>query len=164
MELLSKIDKQKIEDRKLKNDKLEDLLAQKRKLWASNLAPIFKTISTNLTSNQAKDIIEAQTSALSYRQELLEEITSNLIKRNKLDNLLKGLVAEKMIFYSTGFGYKPSSVNEKKMLIDNAVSEWETAVKLYEIYIDFLRETVKNLESFQYSVKNVIAFLEYIQK
>ena len=57
------------------NDKLEEFFNEKRSEWNKNVEPLFKIIRVDLTNpSSAKDIMEAQSLALSYRQGISEQI------------------------------------------------------------------------------------------
>ena len=68
---------------------------------------------------------------------------------------------DKFIFYATGFGVK-TNMGEKAILIDAHLAENDRSLELIESYIEFLRDTVKNLESFSYSIKNMIELMNYL--
>ena len=101
--------------------------------------------------------------ALGYRQELQEEIAKWLNRIARENTSIKELKAQKFIFYSTGFPIK-TNTSEKGILIEYNIRENQRTVKILEVYVEFLRECVNNLESFGYSVKNIIALLEYLGK
>ena len=82
-------------------------------------------------------------------------------KRSKSESTLKTLTQDKFIFYSTGFGLK-TNLGEKKMLIEAHIAENDRNMQLIEAHIDFLRETVKTLESYQYSIRNIISLMDFL--
>ena len=144
------------------NDKLEEYFSERRKEWNTNVDPLFKVISVDLTNpSNAKQITNAQASALSYRQSINEQINYFLNRRSREMTKVKKLRQDKFIFYATGFGIK-TNLGEKSILIDGHLAENERNIELIESYIEFLRDTVKNLESFQYSVKNMIELMNYL--
>ena len=53
-------------------------------------------------------------------------------------------------------------MGEKSILIDGHLREAERTVEIIESYIDFLRDTIKNLESLSYAVKNMTDLLNYL--
>jgi phosphoribosylpyrophosphate synthetase len=73
------------------------------------------------------------------------------------------LKKEKFIWYATGFGVK-TNVGEKTLLIDAHVSESQRNIELIENYIEFMRQCNKNLESFQYTMKNIVDLLNYLSR
>ena len=144
------------------NDKLEEFFNDKRLEWNKNVEPLFKIIRVDLTNpSSAKEIMEAQSLALSYRQGISEQINFFLNKRSKETTKIKKLRQDKFIFYATGFGIK-TNLGEKGILIDGHLAENDRSLELIESYIEFLRETTKNLESLSYSVKNMIELMNYL--
>jgi hypothetical protein len=146
------------------NERLEEFFNDKRKRWNEEIEPIFKVLSIDIRNTpNTKDILEAQANALSNRQQINEEINVFLSKRSKETTKIKKLRQDKFIFYATGFGVK-TNLGEKGILIDGHLAENDRTMELIEGYIEFLRDTVKNLESFGYSIKNMIALMEYLGK
>ncbi len=144
------------------NDKMEDFFNDKRKEWNDNVMPLFKVLSINLNNNDAsKSILEAQSISLSFRQEINEQISVFLSKRSREDIKIKKIRQDKFIFYATGFGIK-TNLGEKTLLIDAHLAENERGIQLIENHIQFLRDTLKNLETFGFSIKNMIELLNYL--
>jgi len=144
------------------NDKLEEFFNDKRSEWNKNVEPLFKIIRVDLTNpSSAKEIMEAQSLALSYRQGISEQINFFLNKRSKETTKIKKLRQDKFIFYATGFGVK-TNLGEKGILIDGHLAENDRSLELIESYIEFLRDTTKNLESLSYSIKNMIELMNYL--
>ena len=65
------------------------------------------------------------------------------------------------IFGETGFGIK-TNLGEKGILIDGHLAENDRCIELIESYIEFLRDTVRNLESLGFSIKNMIELMNYL--
>lgn len=144
------------------NDKLEEFFNDKRSEWNKNVDPLFKIIRADLTNpSSASKILEAQSLALSYRQLINEQINFFLNKRSKETTKIKKLRQDKFIFYATGFGVK-TNLGEKGILIDGHLAENDRSLELIESYIEFLRDTTKNLESLGYSIKNMIELMNYL--
>lgn len=144
------------------NDKLEEFFNDKRTDWNKNVEPLFKVLTTDLSNpSNSKVILEAQSYALSYRQQINEQINFFLNKRSKETTKIKKIRQDKFVFYATGFGVK-TNMGEKAILIDAHLGENDRCLELIESYIEFLRNTVKNLESFSYSVKNMIELMNYL--
>ncbi len=55
----------------------------KRGEWNKNVEPLFKAISLELTTSNSKTILDTQSSALSYRQQINEQINFFLNKRRQ---------------------------------------------------------------------------------
>ena len=146
------------------NDKLEEFFLEKRKEQNSNIEPLFKTLAVDLTNpSNLKKVIETQSLALTYRQVINEQISYFLNRRSREMTKVKKLKQDKFLFYATGFGVK-TNLGEKSILIDGHLAENERNIEIIDTYIDFLRDTTKNLETLQYSVKNMIELMNYLGK
>lgn len=146
------------------NDKLEDFFAGKRSEWDKNIEPLFKTLSLDLSNPvSSKSILEAQGLALSYRQMINEQINLFLNKRSKEMTKIKKLKQDKFVFYAVGFGIK-TNMGEKSLLIDGHLAENDRTVEIIEAHVTYLRESVKNLESLGYAIKNMIELMNYLGK
>ena len=144
------------------NDKLEDFFNDKRTEWNKNVEPLFKVLMVDLSNpSNSKEILNAQSLALTFRQQIYEQINFFLNKRSKETTKFKKLRQEKFIFYATGFGIK-TNLGEKGILIDGHIAENDRCIELIESYIEFLRDSIRNLESLSYSIKNMIELMNYL--
>lgn len=152
----------RIERTKETNEKLENFFQGKREKWNENMNNLFKVLSLDPTNpSNTKKILDMQSTSLVYRQDINDQINLFLNKRSKESVKLKGLKQDKFLFYATGFGVK-TNMGEKAILIDGHISQNQRSMELIESYIEFLRNTVKNIDSFGYSIKNMIELLNYL--
>ncbi len=152
----------KISKLKDTNDKLEEFFDQKKSEWGLSVSPLFESLKLDINLNNSKIIMETQSYSLSFRQRINEEISSFLNRRSRQDVKLKRLRQDKFIFYATGFPIKTNQ-GEKSILIDAHVSEEQRNVEIIENYIEFLRQLNKNLESLQYTIKNIIELFNILK-
>jgi len=144
------------------NDKMEAFFLKRREEWNKTIDPLFKVLSLDLTNpSNAKDLLNAQSLALSYKQMINEEVNLYLNKRSRETSKNKKLRQDKFVFYAIGFSVKTNN-GEKAILIDGNLAENDRSIELIESYIEFIRDTNKNLESFGYSIKNMIELLNYL--
>lgn len=154
----------RIEVLQQKNKSREELYKAEREGWGNRLKPVYEAIFiNNFTTNNSKKIINAQAEALSYRQMLNDEISIYAQELAEVKSDAKVLVQHKYLFYSVGLGKKLNS-GDIKLLIEGNLSENIRGSNLLETHIEFLRDTIKTLESYQYSIKNIISLLEYLGK
>ena len=157
------------------NDKLEEFFNDKRFEWNKNVEPLFKVVRVDLTNpSSAKEIMEAQSLALSYRQGISEQINFFLNKRGKETTKIKKLRQDKFIFYATGFGIKtnlgekgilkifnpwtPSNeykINVKKNFFNNKTYNFTCKKSLYAYQIDDVTDNINkgNKETVGYGMK-----------
>lgn len=151
-----------IEQKRDKNDRLEEYFLQKREDWSKQINPLFSGIDFKFfNKNNVENIIQTQALALSYRQILTEEISFFLNKRSKEEVEFKKLKQDKFLYYAIGFGLKTNGT-EKMTLIESHVAEWERNMNLLENHVEFLRQCNKNLESLGFTIKNITELLTYL--
>lgn len=161
MNIYSQEELDKISRLKETNDRLEDFFNNKREEWSKLITPLFEVLKFEITSKTSQQILDTQSLCLTYRQSLNEQISVFLDKRSKQDVKLKRIKQDKFIWYATSFGIK-TNMGEKTLLIEAHVSEEQRNVELIENYIEFLRQTNKNLESLQFTIKNIIELFNYL--
>lgn len=162
MNLYNQDEIDRIQKIKETNDKLEEFFNDKRSEWNNNVEPLFKVLTTDLSNpSNSKFILDAQSTALSFRQMINENINFFLNKRSRETTKIKKIRQDKFVFYATGFGIK-TNMGEKTILIDAHLAENDRCIELIESYITFLRDTVKNLEAFGFTIKNMIELLNYL--
>lgn len=154
---------EKINKLKKVNDDLELFFKENREKWTERCNPLFESIKIEINSGTTNKIIETQSLSLSYRQMINEQISNFLNKRSKQEVKLKKLKQDKFLFYATGFGVK-LNMGEKSLLIEAHVAEEQRNIELIENYIEFLRQLNKNLESLQYTIKNIVELFNYLGK
>ena len=162
MNLYTSEELERIEKSKETNDKFEEFFTNKRAEWNKNIEPLFEVLKNNFTLEKKDRIIEIQSSALSYRQVISEQISYFLNKRSKEEVKMKKVRQDKFVFYATGFGLK-TNMGEKSLLIDAHVAENVRSLQLIDVHLEFLRATSKNLESLGYTIKNIIDLMNYLK-
>ena len=164
MNLYNQDEIDRINKTKETNDKLEEFFNEKRQEWNKNVEPLFKVLGVDLSNPaNSKQILNAQSLALTYRQNINEQINYFLNRRSRETVKIKKIRQDKFVFYATGFGIK-TNLGEKAILIDAHVAENDRSLELIESYIEFLRDSVRNLESLSYSIKNMIELMNYLGK
>jgi hypothetical protein len=143
------------------NDRLEEFFNNKRSEWSKLIEPLFEVLKLEINSQTSKQIMETQSLCLSYRQLITEQISTFLDRRSKQDVKLKRIKQDKFIWYATSFGVK-TNMGEKSLLIEAHVAEEQRNIELIENYIEYLRQTNKNLESLQFTIKNIIDLFNYL--
>ena len=142
------------------NDRMEEFFEKNRTEWIERVDPLFKCI-INFRKETFQNIIESQSTALSYREMINDQISMFLSKRSKETVKIKNLKEDKFVYFSTSFQIKATG-GQMNLLIDSRLGENERTMELIESYIEFLRETVKSLDNFQWTIKNIISLMEYM--
>jgi threonine synthase len=164
MNLYNQEEIDRINKTKETNDKLEEFFNDKRNEWNKSIEPLFKSLSIDLSNpSNSKQILDTQSIALTFRQQINEQINFFLNKRSKETTKIKKLRQDKFVFYATGFGIK-TNLGEKGILIDAHLAESDRTLEVIESYIQFLRDSAKNLESLGFAVKNMIELMNFLGK
>jgi hypothetical protein len=163
MNLYTQEEVERISKLKETNDKMDEFFTQKRDEWNKNMEPLYIVLKENFNLTNVQKIIDVQSLALSYRQMMNEQVSLFLNRRTKEEAKIKKLKQDKFVFYATGFGLK-TNLGEKALLIDAHIAENERYLQLIDVHIDFLRNSSKNLETFGYTIKNIIELMNYLNK
>jgi hypothetical protein len=123
-------------------------MLESSKLWIS----IVKDLTRRISTDDLKSIVNVQAEAISHRQIAVDEIKVYSVKIHKLVQKMKVLTKARFEFYATSYQVKTSGT-EKLRLIDADLSEHQCFINELDEHVNFLRDTSKNLESINYSVK-----------
>jgi len=154
---------ERINKKEISNEQLVVFFDSKRAQWTKELIPIITSLQHNFSLGQSEKIMESSISALSFRISISDEISLFLNKRSKEMIGLKKIKHEKLIFYSTGFGLK-TNMGEKTTLIDAHIAVYVNTIELIESHIEYLRTTIKTLDSVGYLIKNGIDLYQLLGK
>jgi len=162
MNLYNQEEIDRIKKSKETNDRLEEFFNTKRLDWNKIIEPLFKSLSLDLSNpSNAPKLLDSQSNALTFRQQINEQINYFLNKISRETTKIKKLRQDKFIFYAIGFGIK-TNLGEKSILIDGHLAENDRCIELMESYIQYLRDSVKNLEAFGFSIKNMIELMNFL--
>lgn len=149
------------------NTELINIIEEKKEEWVSNI----KDVSPLIRSKNPHDMTDAQALVLSYRTMILEEISYFLGSLAKEQKELKKMRRDRFVLYSTGLlptGERPTPQMMKNPVVGNSkisgshrelimagdFSDYEYTEQLLSQMIDFLRECVKTIDQYMYSIKN----------
>lgn len=113
---------------------------------------IVNKLTNRLINDELRNIADIQAEAISQRQLVVEEIKKYSVKIHKLVQKTKVLTKQRFEFYATSYQVKTSGT-EKLRLIEADLSEHQCFINELDEHVNFLRDTSKNLESINYSVK-----------
>lgn len=135
-------------------DKLEKMLEEKRKYWNSTIA----MHSDRLRNKDANELIDLQASVISQKQILVDETAEYAVKLAKDVSKKKMLYKQQFEIYKKEYPIK-TNVGELSKLIDSELAMHERKLNIYETYIEFMKDTGKNLEQINYGIKNKIELI-----
>jgi len=126
---------------------------------------VWKATIKNLTEKLKGDVrfaTDIQAEAISQRQNVIDEVNTYAVKILKLVQKMKVLTKQKFEFYATSYQVKTSGT-EKLRLIESDLSEYQLFIDELDEYVNFLRDTSKNLEAINYSVKGKIELANILE-
>lgn len=112
-------------------------------------------LTKRIREDSLKDIYNVQAEAISHRQRVVEEVRTYSVKIHKLVQRMKSLSKDRFEFYATSYQVKTSGT-EKLKLIEADLADIQSFINELDEHVNFLRDTSKNLESINYSVKGRI--------
>jgi len=150
-----------------KNDTTEEFFKDKREKWNEILKPLndVAIVRTQLSQEYAQKLLERQLDSLAHRQNMNDEIAFLLSKRSKEDIKLKKSIADKLIWYAVGSPIKAKgnfSTSQLTQIVDAHVGEQERAVNIIDTHIEFLRNSIKGLDSLSYNMKYIVEFFNIL--
>jgi hypothetical protein len=149
------------------NNELKNIVEEKKTEWAQHL----KDLSPLIRSKNPHDMTDASALALSYRTMILEEVSYFLNELASEQKIVKELRRDKFILYTTGLlpdGTRPTgnilnhpllgnskiSGGQKDMVISGDLADYEHTAEILGQTVDFLRECIKTIDQYMYSIKN----------
>ena len=123
---------------------------ESKKLWKATIKFL-----TDKLKEDIKNAADIQAEAISHRQSVVDEVNTYAMKIHKLMQKMKVLTKQRFEFYATSYQVKTSGT-EKLRLIEADLSEHQLFIDELDEHVIFLRETSKNLEAINYSVKSKI--------
>lgn len=106
---------------------------------------------------------ELQVKVYSERQRLIERIHYYLSTLSKYTTKYKKKKAELFIKYTQGSDLLLKTASEKSIMMDSDLSQMKEKIDNLEFQIEFLKETVKTVDSIIYGIKNRIDLEKMIQ-
>jgi len=104
----------------------------------------------------AKELVQLQSDSLSQRQRLADEIKYMSYKLHQFKPIIKKYRKVKTEFYLTKYPLKLQG-KDKLYMIEHDLSFYEQRIDIYDIHIEFLRESLNTIETITYAVKNKIS-------
>lgn len=130
---------------------LSKKMIESTKYWKA----VIDGLTRRIREDDLRKISDIQAEAISHRQAVVEEVRTYSVKIHKLVQKMKVLTKARFEFYATSYQVKTSGT-EKIKLIDSDLSEYQAFINELDEHVNFLRDTSKNLESINYSVKGRI--------
>lgn len=128
----------------------ESYYRERQEYWNKELEKLSYKINGEL-----KDTIQLSAETISYRQILLEERTNQYYKMHKSMLKYKEYNKQRIEFYLGEYQFKVTGP-EKKGLLESDMRHFDCRMEYSQNYINYLTETIKNIDHIIWSVKNKI--------
>ena len=136
------------------NEELKKQLIETEKYWNKTI-----DIVSQKLLKPVQEVIQLQAEVLSLRQILSEEIKDISYQIYKFKQKMKEYEKERLEYYLLGYQVKTSG-GEKAKLIESDLALYQYRLDLFDVHVNFLRETQKNIDYVNYGIKNKITLLE----
>jgi len=117
-----------------------------------------KGMSNRLTCT-AKELVQLQSDSLSQRQRLVDEIKYMSYELHQFKPIIKKYKKVKTEFYLTKYPLKLQG-KDKLYMIEHDLSFYEQRLDIYDIHLEFLRESLNTIETITYAIKNKISLYQ----
>jgi len=135
-------------------DKILSRLEESEKYWNNTI----ENLSGKLVCS-AKDVIPLQAEIISVRQELSEQIKRMSYEIFKIVSKIKVLRKQSFEWYSTKYQIVITGT-EKAKLIEWDLHHSDHQKSILDNHVEFLRDTLKNIDNLNYAVKNKITLYQ----
>lgn len=136
------------------NDKLMEELKKREDYWNNTIKEL-----SNKLKLEAKYVVDLQADSISQRQILSDEIKYMTYELFKFLPIIKNIRKAKLEFYLIKYQIKLQGSDRLKM-IESDLSYYDQRKDIYDNHIDFLKESLKNIDQINYGIKNKISLYE----
>jgi hypothetical protein len=146
---------QELEQVMVTDDKTKKLVETKKMNDSANLWKAKVKTLTEKLKGDIKYASDIQAEAISFRQDVVDEVKVYAVKIHKLMQKMKVLEKQRFEFYALSYQVKTSG-SEKVKLINADLAAYQEFIDEMDEHVNLLRDTSKNLESINYAVKSKI--------
>ena len=132
-------------------DDVQEKINRAQKMWSQTV----RDLTVKVINKKLQYLADVQAESISNRQLVVDEISIYSAKIWRENHKIKKLEKARFEFYATSYAIKTSGP-EKLRLINADLSDRQLIVDLYDVHINHLRETAKDLDAINYNVKNKI--------
>jgi len=136
------------------NAELRKQLEESERYWNDTI----ETLSKKLMK-PVQETVQLQAEAISIRQILTEQIKNMSYQVYKFKQKVKIYEKERLEFYILQYPGK-TNYGEKAKLIEGELAAYQYRLDIFDIHINFLRETQKDVDIINFGVKNKIRIYE----
>lgn len=136
------------------NAELRKQLEESEKYWNTSIENLSKKLI-----KPVQESVQTQAEAISMRQILTEQIKNMSYQSYKFKQKVKQFEKERLEFYLFGYQIKTNS-GEKVKLIEADIAAYQYRMDIFDIHVNFLRETQKDIDNINFAIKNKITLYQ----
>lgn len=132
---------------------------KKQNIFSESVTKLSRELNTDI-----RNIGDLQAEVISLRQILLDEMMdiyytiSKLIPKNKI------MKKKRLEFYMMEYPIKKLNSSEKIQLIEADMAYHDQLLLCNNEYIEYLKETIRNVDNLNYSIKNRVDIINIIKE
>ena len=139
-----------VKDINKQNNELRKQLEETENFWNETIENLSKKLNKPL-----KEAIDLQAEAISIRQILTEQIKSMSYNTYKFKQKVKVFEKERLEYYILQYPGK-TNFGEKSKMVEADLAAYQYRIDIFDIHINFLRETQKDVDNVGYFIKNKV--------
>lgn len=107
-----------------------------------------------------KNIVPLQADVISLRQQLVENIKNMSYELYKLMPKIKAYRKQRFEYYIGALSPYPTNSSERTKLVEWELALYDQQKDVLDSHIDFLRESLKNMDNLNFAIKNKITLYQ----
>jgi hypothetical protein len=147
-------EKKEVKEIEKQNTELRKQLEESEKYWNESIEVLIKKLL-----KPVQETVQLQAEVISMRQILTEQIKNVSYQIWKFKQKVKIFEKERLEYYLMGYQAKTNS-GEKAKLIESDLSLYQYRLDIFDVHVNFLRETQKNVDNINFAIKNKITLFE----
>jgi len=136
-------------------DKLLNKLKDSEDFWNSSIEQLSKKLNCSV-----KDVVVLQAEVISIRQQLTEQIKTMSYQLFKLMPKIKMYKKQRFEYYAGAMAPYATNSSERTKLIEWDIASLDNKKDNLDVHIEFLRDTLKNVDNLNYAIKNKISLYQ----
>jgi len=136
-------------------DKLVAKLKDSENYWNETIENLASKLNCS-----SKDVVPLQAESLSVRQQLNEQIKTMSYQLYKLMPKIKAYKKQRFEYYAGAQSPYATNATERMKLVEWDLAIYDHKRDVLDVHIEFLRESLKVMDSIGYAIKNKISLYQ----
>jgi hypothetical protein len=136
-------------------DKLTSKLKEGENYWNSTINSLTQKLNCSV-----KDVVPLQAETISLRQQLTEQIKTISYELYKMMPRIKAFRKQRFEYYAGAQSPYATNSSERTKLVEWDLALFDLKKDILDIHIEFLRESLKNMDNINFAIKNKISLYQ----